>query len=275
METLKRVFAFYINGSVHVALSIVALVQISFFKFGVSEGTTYLYFAFFGSIVAYNFVKYIGADTSKPRSQIKQKVRLRALTLICVFVFLYLSIWLSFEIVLYTLPFAVLTFLYAVPILPFKNNLRNINGLKIFVIGLTWTGVTALIPAFFAENGWTWDMVIEIVQRFLLIIVWMLPFEIRDLQYDKESLGTIPQRLGIVKTKLLGSVLLVVFLVLTAIKQELYVVEILGAISVALITLLFLWSSEEKQSTYFSSFWVESIPLIWLLVWILLQLLFG
>jgi len=113
------------------------------------------------------------------------------------------------------------------------------------------------------------------MQRFIFIVVMMLPFEIRDLQFDDKSLETVPQKIGITRTKVFGSILLVILLLLTATKDGLSSSEILSTISITTISLLFLWGTEKRQSEYYCSFWVESIPILWLGIYIGFQYLFG
>jgi hypothetical protein len=103
-------------------------------------------------------------------------------------------------------------------------------------------------------------------QRFLLVIVWMLPFEIRDLQYDKISLQTVPQKIGVPNTKRLGLALLMIALVLEFLCSP-GVMHRNVFMIVFFITLVFLMRAKVNQSRYYSSFWVESIPIIW---WVLL-----
>src|SRR5690606_8884320 len=92
--------------------------------------------------------------------------------------------------VIYIGVFGIVTFLYAIPILPKrffidqKKNLRNIGGLKVYVIALVWAGVTVLLPVMDISGVFTSDVLIIAIQRFLLVMLLMLPFEIRDLQYD-------------------------------------------------------------------------------------------
>ena len=44
---------------------------------------------------------------------------------------------------------------------------------------------------------------IEAIQRYLYVVIAMLPFEIGDMKYDSIKLSTIPQRIGIARTKVL------------------------------------------------------------------------
>ncbi|WP_299901024.1 hypothetical protein [uncultured Aquimarina sp.] len=275
MKTIKSIFDFYLNSSIHVALAVAALVKITFLKFEILGGDTYVYFAFFGSIVAYNFVKYASISRLYHRRLTKSMTKIRALTVISSIVFVYFGFQLSIDTIIFMLPFILLTILYTVPVFPNKKNLRSVAGIKIFIIAVTWTGITVIVPILYAEGNLGFDMTIEAIQRFLFIVVIMLPFEIRDLQYDAKELETIPQKIGITRTKVFGSIVLVTFLLLTAFRDELTSTEILSTVFITIISLLFLWGTDKKQSEYFCSFWVESIPMIWLFILVLMQSLFG
>jgi len=276
VKALKKVFNFYINSSIHVALAIAALIKLTFLKFDILEDSTYLHFSFTGSIVAYNFIKYASVKELYHRQLARFMYQIKIVTAISGLFCVYFGTQLPKEVLIYGLPFAILTVLYGTPILPNKKNLRNVAGVKIFIIGLVWTGVTAIIPLVYIEKGgFSFDMFIEVIQRFIFIIVLMLPFEIRDMQYDAPDLETIPQKIGVTRTKVFGGVLLVVFLLLTAFKDELSSIEILSTIAVTIMSLIFLWGTEKKQSTYFSSFWVESVPIIWLFSFLFLEKLFS
>ena len=103
--------------------------------------------------------------------------------------------------------FGGITFLYAIPLLPKRyfidnqKNLREIGGLKIYIIAIVWTFTTVTLPLIENKTAITTDVIITSVQRFLFVIVLMLPFEIRDLNYDSLKLATIPQKIGIKKNR--------------------------------------------------------------------------
>lgn len=273
MKTFKKVFDFYINSSIHVALAVAALVKLTLLKLNweIVQGDIFVYMSFTGAVVGYNFVKYVKvANLYHSRLTSSMKV-IQVFTGICFLILVYLVFQLTVDVFLYTIPLLVLTVLYAVPVFPNAKNLRSIAGIKIFIIGLVWTGMTVIMPVVYMQQEINFDVIIEILQRFLFVVVLMLPFEIRDLQYDARELGTIPQRVGITRTKIFGSIILFIFLLLTATKNELSSIEIIVSIAITIICLLFLWGTEKKQSEYFCSFWVESIPMLWLAIWILLQ----
>ncbi|TPN81357.1 UbiA prenyltransferase family protein [Aquimarina algicola] len=276
METLKSIFRFYINGSIHVAVAITSMVQITFVKFDISDQYFFLLLSFFGAITAYNFVKYSNVSKLYHKRLTRSMKGIRFLTIFCALIYAYIIFQIPLKTLLFLLPFVALTVFYVVPILPKKKNLRNLAGIKIFIIAVVWSGTTVLVPMLHVNNTIDLNVLIEAVQRFLFIIIIMLPFEIRDLQYDDATLETVPQKIGVTKTKVFGSILLVMFLLLTPVKENVLFssIEILSTILVTSITLFFLWGTERKQSEYYCSFWVESIPIFWLLIIVVLQGLF-
>jgi len=169
------------------------------------------------------------------------------------------------------------TFLYAMPILPEKifldnqKNLRSIGGLKIYVIAIVWTGVTVFLPLLNNQFEVADDVIITAIQRFLFVLVLMLPFEIRDLNYDSLKLATIPQKIGVKLTKFIGLLLLIVCYFLNYFKDDISPSVLVSSLIISLITLLFLVGAKQNQNNYYSAFWVERIPLIWLGVLLLIR----
>ncbi len=171
---------------------------------------------------------------------------------------------------------ATITFLYAIPFLPNRflfdeqQNLREISGLKVYVIALVWMAVTVILPLLNNAIEFQADSYIMMIQRFLYVLVLMLPFEIRDLNYDSLKLATIPQKIGVKNTKVIGALLLMVFLMLEFFKDELSGNSILVMLLITFITLLFLVSSKKMQTKYYTAFWVESLPVWWFVLVVLL-----
>ena len=95
----------------------------------------------------------------------------------------------------------------------------------------------------------------------------MLIFEILDLQYDDPHLKTVPQQIGVRRTKLIGILLMVGFLFLEFLDAHFKYDVLLLKFGIALTVSLFLLFANQRKSKYYSSFWVESIPIFW---WILL-----
>ena len=145
-----------------------------------------------------------------------------------------------------------------------QKNLRSISGLKIYVIALVWAGVTVFLPLVNNNYAITDDVILTAIQRFVFVMVLMLPFEIRDLSYDSLKLSTIPQKIGVTRTKILGISMLIVFFCLEFFKDEMNEELLFIHIIITTITLLLLLFARENQNKYYSAFWVESIPIWWL-----------
>ncbi|VAW22831.1 hypothetical protein MNBD_BACTEROID04-1895 [hydrothermal vent metagenome] len=96
-----------------------------------------------------------------------------------------------------------------------------------------------------------------------------LPFDIRDVNIDSTILKTIPQTFGIPTSKAIGYVLLIVFVGLEFFKNKDSFIDILIIILISIITALFLRFSSPKKSRYYTSFWVELIPVMWLVLMVL------
>ena len=272
MKVLKQLFNFYIDSSIHVAFSVVSLTWITLLEFEIPFDFKILLFVLSSSITGYNFVKYFGVAKFHHRSLAN---RLRYIQFFSFLSFILMSyfIWqLQSITLLYILAFGIITFLYAIPFLPKRfyidsqHNLRNIGGLKIYLIALVWTGVTVFLPLI--ENSFSLndDVFLSAIQRFILIIVLMLPFEIRDLRYDSLKLATIPQKIGVRQTKIMGSLLLGMFFLLELFKNQTTYIAIIILVLITSLTLIFLLFSKTEQRKYYSAFWVEGLPIFWLIL---------
>jgi len=272
MIPLKQILNFYINSSIHVALAVFSLSYITLLEFNISYDKPVLYFIFYASITGYNFVKYFEVTKFHHRSLSTWLKLIQIFSLLCFVLMCYYSFRLEKTTMFYIAVFAVLTFLYTIPFIPKRklfnkqSNLRNIGGLKVFLIALVWVGVTVFIPLL--NNHFSIDRMVVIVsvQRFLLVIMLMLPFEIRDLQFDSLKLYTIPQNLGVKRTKILGVFLGLLMLVLEFFKREVSINQIIVLLIILVLTVLLIWFSREKQGRYYAAFWVEGIPILWLLL---------
>ncbi|MFD2915985.1 UbiA prenyltransferase family protein [Psychroserpens luteus] len=270
MRALKTIFDFYIYSSIHVALAVFALSWVTLLQFDMEYDENVLYFIFFASITGYNFVKYFGLAKFHHRSLAKWLKMIQVFSGICFVIMGYFALKLELNTLIYIGVFGLATFLYAIPIIPKKifldkkKNLRSIGGLKVYIIAVVWTGVTVFLPLLNNEFDITDDIIIIAIQRFIFVLVLMFPFEIRDLNYDSLKLATIPQKIGVKQTKLVGLFLLIVFYLLNYFKDDINTTVLASYFIISSITLLFLVFSKQNQSKYYSAFWVESLPLVWL-----------
>lgn len=268
---MKKIIDFYINSSIHVALAVVSLSLVTILVYEVEIRENLLLFIFFGTVTGYNFVKYADVTGLHHRSLAKRLKFIQVLTLICFTALAVTIFFLSFETIVWSIIFGAFTLLYALPVFSKRRNLRSISGLKIFIIAFVWAGVSVVLPVTGAKNVIFEDLVLEFLQRFLLVLVWILPFEIRDLKYDLEQLGTIPQRIGVTPTKVFGFILLSLVILLEFLKGNFLSTSTFALVATCIITGLFVVLSREKQSRYFTAFWIEAIPIYWLVILVMLR----
>ena len=273
MTILPQLFRFYINSSVHVAVAVVSLGILTTMTFDIPLNEYLLSVMFFGTISGYNFVKYAGVAGLH---HLSLTPGLKIIQIFSFFSAIALAIslfYLPIKVFVWGGVFGLLTMLYALPFISRKRNLRSLKGMKIIVIAAVWTGVAVVLPVINYGETITWDAGVMIAQRFLFVVVLMIPFEIRDLKYDALTLGTLPQLIGIRAAKYLGLIFLVIVFILEYVKDEMETVKLLSTFGIICLAACMLLFANEKQSPYYTSFWVESLPMLWLCLFWGVQLL--
>ncbi|MGS2738682.1 hypothetical protein [Sinomicrobium sp. M5D2P17] len=277
MSILTKVFNFYIEASIHVALAAYSMTIITLLNFGIPYDKNVCYVVFYGTIVGYNFIKY-GSEARRFYIVKTRYVKsIQYFSFICFALCGYYLFRLSPYALLVLGALVVLSFFYAVPLYASFRNIRNLPGIKIFIVALVWSGVTVLLPVvnnyniLTTENGLVRDVGLEWLQRFLFVVVLTIPFEIRDMAVDDLSLGTIPQKIGVRSAKLLGIVLLLLVLVLEMLKQNKLWPDGLALLVIAILVTIALINSRIKQNKYYCSFWIEGIPVLWVLLLVFLK----
>ena len=272
MRIIKQLFDFYLNSSIHVAFAVYALSWITLIQFDVSYDENILYFIFYATITGYNFVKYFGIAKFHHRSLTNTLKIIQVFSLVCFLLLCYYASQLQLKTLISISVFGAITFLYTFPFIPKKlyidnqQNLRDVSGLKVYVIALVWTGVTVFLPLINNDFDLNTDVYITAFQRFVFVIVLMLPFEIRDLKFDSLKLATIPQKIGVRFTKIIGLILLVLLFFAESFKYVLSHKGIINTLFITFLTLCLLVFANKKRNRYYSSFWVESLPIVWLLI---------
>ena len=278
MQVLKRILNFYLNSSIHVALAASALVWITILELDLELDLQLLSFVFFASITGYNFVKYFGIAKFHHRSLAGWLKMIQLFSFIAFLAMCYFAFQLDVDTLMLLALLALVTFFYAIPIMIPKRylfdshkNLRQISGVKVYVIAFVWMFTTVFIPVLNEDVKVSADVMLIGIQRFLYVLVLMLPFEIRDLNYDSIRLATIPQKIGIKKTKMIGVFLLGLFFALDYFKDDLELSTLISTSVISVITLFFILMSHKNQSNYYSAFWVESLPIVWLIILLMLS----
>lgn len=142
-----------------------------------------------------------------------------------------------------------------------KLNLRKIPFLKIFYVALVWALINGWLvsPTFYWGSFWI---------TLLFITALLLPYDIRDMNRDRGRVVTFPLRFGILKTKMLAVVLLLLASgLMYHYFTEIYFIAF--ALTLVITSILILFTKQNYRDFYFS-FWLETcsgLPLIF--VWLL------
>lgn len=271
MDLLKRWFAFYVYGNIHVAVAAYSLTKITFLQFDINDQPL-ANFVFFSTILSYNLIRLKQIDwinsmmASWFRSNNKGLIILNFTAMTgCI----YYALNFRLTEILVLVPFVAATVFYVFPFKKGVTGLRNIPALKLFLISATWTGVTMVFPLFAAGIQQTELVYFHVLQRFLFVFAITIPFDIRDAQFDLEELSTLPQALGVNTSKLIAIAALIVYLMLDVIlysKQSDYFRIDLFMMAITMIMIGF---SGMKRQRYYTAFWIESLPVLWYLLYLL------
>lgn len=263
MHVIKKLFRLYVFGSMHVGASVLALILMTNHMFGLPFDWPVAVFGYCGTMFSYNFMKYDGLFRVKRTAgtMVRFVVFLSTLAFIAAGMsFFYLECITQITAVI----FFGLTALYTVPFFPNTKNLRNWSGVKIYIVALCWAGITTLVPLLNAGISFYSDVYLKFTQRFLLVIILILIFEIIDLKEDDPHLKTIPQQIGVKNSKLLNIFLLLPFYFLEFFKTTVDVKQLWVNVILVVATALFTVCATPQRSKYYTLFWVESIPIFWL-----------
>lgn len=234
------------------AFAVAALVRVTQISLQLDTNQSVLGLVFFGTIVGYNFLKYFEAfqNGTFDLNTNRYLVGLTFFSLTAT-TFYFLQLNNAFQIYFVKVGLLVVTY-------PF---LRKYGFWKLFLVSFCVTIITVYIPVL-EQNIFLKSEKIILLQRFLIVVSLLIPFEILDSKTDAVSLKTIPQRFGIFRTKLFGVGLLIPFVLLEFFKDKFEI----STVIIAAITGLFVGFINLKRDKYFTSFWVESVPIIWWLL---------
>lgn len=166
----------------------------------------------------------------------------------------------------------IVSFFYSIPLFSLgeqKFGLRNIPGLKQFLITLVWTMSSVLLPILEAQhhhqtNISFHDTTILIAKRFLFIAALTVPFDIRDLFEDKRSgLKTVPVVWGEKNAYLFCQFLLAGYIVLLFLfRHNGFSNDFFALTLSAVLTGWLIFSSSRKKDEYYYFFYVDGVLIL-------------
>lgn len=255
MKFLQRLLDFYIQSSIHVGFAVFCLVKITEITVNINPNPLLASCIFFATILGYNFLKYLEVFW-KGNYHSAKYYSILIVSIFSLFVLIFQFCYLSNAIRMHLFVTGLLVLIY-----PF---IRKFGMLKLFFVSLVVTYTSVFIP-FVNAKVIVMDLEIHFIQRFLLLSSLLIPFEIMDSFQDPISLQTMAQKYGINKTKLFGMLLVIPFMILEFLKTNSSIVSLF----IGLVTVIFIHFSSKQRNKYYTNFWVESVPIFWLILLII------
>lgn len=286
MSLIKRGLRHYIGLNFHVSFSLMSLTVLTYFKSDLPVDLFYVAFAGLGTLAVYTYIKQVPAEAtlkSAWRAVTRESpawvhvISVLALCLVGRFnpsqvMVLVASIFLS---VAYILPWPLLVSSRRRErkSTRFAHTLRDFGAIKIIIVALVWSSVSIVLPLL-AYGPISINIVMLFLAQTMWVIVLTIPFEIRDTHKDQLRHPTWPQKMGLFRVKAIGIVLLIMslfvqFLRLNFIEQEASHVpsylDVPYLFTMGLTAFGLLWA-KPNQSFWYSAFWIEAIPIVWLVL---------
>lgn len=175
-------------------------------------------FSFFGTMAVYNGQRLFKVSEIETPwlSWVRENITgIYILTIVSSAIALFLGLVIIYDkdfwyIALWMTPAVIISFLYVFRMK--GKNLRDIPHLKIHLIAFSWICILILFPYFCGYyvtlHHWK-PFVAMIVAHYAYVFAVTIPFDIRDLKYDRSSQKTVPQVIGVWSSKALSVLLLI------------------------------------------------------------------
>ena len=207
MQFIVKILDFLVASNVYVSLGVVSLTLLSL-DIRQIEQPNLLWFVFFATLFVYNFIRLVNvhsiiSSSESIRHQIIYRFR-KFFWIVCVasaLIGFYFFTTIYDSIFLPLIGLGFVSIIYGLPICKYGSNLfrlRDVPGLKIFLIAFVWSYVTEGLPALINDEPVYY---LALLERFLFVFAITIPFDIRDVNYDASHLATIPQYFGVNSAK--------------------------------------------------------------------------
>lgn len=261
------------------ALCAVAQALVTFHLIGSKPAYTVIALLFTSTIGIYNFCILV-AKPEQPQNSQYLRVRwffehnrlMVTITIVCILSLLPLFFLISTESRLLLIFLGVISFCYSIPLFAFgdqKFGLRNIPGLKPFLITLVWTMSTVLFPILEAQDLHLTtislhDTTLLIAKRFLFIGALTVPFDIRDLFEDRKlGLKTIPVMIGEKNAYLFCQVMLGGYIVLLFFfKNNGFSLDFWALTITAVLAGWLIFKSKWEKNEYYYFFYMDGVLIL-------------
>jgi 4-hydroxybenzoate polyprenyltransferase len=264
---LRQSIDLLLFSNIFIALCAVAQGLVTYRLLNVKPDIYVLGLLFSSTLALYNF-SVVLSKPKNPESSTSARVRwifshyrlMITISIIAVFSIIPLSLFLSTssKILLFTL--ATISIGYNLPLFSIQEKrfgLRNIPGIKLFLIASVWSLSCVLLPILELESNQVIavtlnDTILLIAKRFLFIAAITVPFDIRDIYQDKfYDLKTIPVLFGEKWSLLICQGFLGAYLILLLLFNDQFDADIIGLSLTILLSGWLIFKSKWKKNEYY------------------------
>jgi 4-hydroxybenzoate polyprenyltransferase len=227
---LRQALDFLLYSNIFIALCAVSQGLVTYWLVEAKPDTYVLGLLFCSTLALYNF-SILLSKPEKPEISRFQRVRwifshyrlMITLTIISSIAIIPLSFFLNTSSNILLIGLGLISIAYNLPIFSIDDtrfSLRNIPGVKLFIIAMVWAASCVLLPIFeIAGNNSSTitlnETILLFLKRLFFIAAITVPFDIRDIFQDKSNqLKTIPVIFGEKNSLLICQVLLASYLLL-------------------------------------------------------------
>jgi len=285
-KTLQQILDFLLFSNIFMALCAVSQGLVTFYLIGSKSSYHVNWLLFTSTLGIYNF-SILLTKPKHPEQSPYRRVRwffehyrlMVTFTIVSLLSLIPLFFLVSTESRILLIFLAIISFFYSIPLFTIgdqKFGLRNIPGLKQFLITLVWTMSTVLLPILEAHANHLTDIsmrdtTILIGKRFLFIAALTIPFDIRDLFEDRQSgLKTVPVVWGEKNAYLFCQVLLVGYLVLLLLfRNNGFNANFWALFITTLLTGWLIFKSKWEKNEYYYFFFMDGVLILQYLVLVL------
>ena len=283
MITRFNLIDFFVSSNFYVSLGVSCLTALSMHVYRI-ENYHLQGFVFFSTLFLYNFIRLVPGDSifksvksNRHKFIYDHNIYLWALVIFSGLFSIYFVLPI-FRFILWPLIIsAVISLAYGLPILRFKsswNRMREVPGLKIFLIAFVWAIVTEGFPNLLANQDWS---LLALLERFLFVVAITIPFDIRDLKFDRNEILTIPQYFGVKWAKFFGIICLVAAEIILAYRTFIAgEINLIGCLAIYItyeVSTVLVYFSKEQMSERYVTLGVEGMSILMGILFMLSQVI--
>ncbi len=287
IKKFKEVFYAFLDmllfSNLFIAVCAVAQGLVTYHLINIEPDKYVLSILFLGTLVIYNLSMLL-SKPKEPQKSIHKRVRwifahhrlMVTITMVaCIGLIPLGLLFISFHGLILMGVTGLLAAAYGLPIFMLNNKpvgLRNLPGVKLFLIALIWSVSTVVFPIIEAEQFYNFnvpltDTFLLAAKRFLFIAAITIPFDIRDLFQDKLfELKTLPVLLGAKKAQWICLGFLIIYLIMLILFNDGITLNTIALIGTIILTVWLIFKSNFKRNEYYYFLFLDGTMILQLVL---------